>query len=553
MTEHAAFPGNRLTRLALPGTLLTVPARADTITGPSGQQTLNVSAIIIFLVFVALTLFITWVAAKKTRSRTDFYAAGGSIPAWQNGFAIAGDFISAATLLGVTSALYASGFDGFLFIIGAMVSWPVILFMISERLRNLGRFTFIDVTSYRLDQRPIRLIASLGSLSVVIFYLIGQVVGAGKLIQLLFGLEYIYAVIIVSTLMMIYVSFGGMLATTWVQFIKAVLLLAGGTVLVLLLLFHFKFSISNLLESAVAIHPLQQDIMQPGRIFTSPLAILSMGLTSLFGFIGLPHILMRMFTVKNAREARKSSFYTIGIVGYFYILIIFMGFGAMSLVMNNPEFHDAGGQLIGGGNMVALHLTSYLGGNLLLGFMSAVTFATILAVVAGLTLSGAATIAHDLYAKVFCKDVDEKKELMISRLSVLFFGILAICLGILFEDQNIVFIVNMALAIAASVNAPVLIMAMYWKDLTTRGAVYGGAAGLVSSIGLIMVNPIVMVDIMGFDQAWFPYDYPTVVSMPLAFITAWLFSVTDKSTRAVSERQGFVKQYVCSETGIEAT
>ena len=524
---------------------------AEAIVAEVEKQSLNITAIVMFLLFVSTTLIITWWAAKRTHSRKEFYAAGGSIPAWQNGVAISGDFMSAATFLGISSALYFNGFDALTLVVGALGSWPIILFLISERLRNLGRYTFIDVLSYRLDERPIRLVASLGSLSVLILYLIGQLVGAGKLIQLLFGLDYIIAVSCVSILMILYVSFGGMLATTWVQFIKAVLLVLGGTIIGFLLLQHFKFDMEQVFRSASAVHPRGIKLFAPGGWLTDPVSVISVGLTALLGFIGLPHILMRLFTVKDAREARKSAFYAISIIGYFNILILIIGFGAVSLIMFNPDYHDATGSLIGGRNMVVLHLTHKLGGNILLGFISAVTFATILAVVSGLTLAAAATIAHDLYAlTLYPGKATEKSELLLSRLSVIGIGLLGILFGIAFEKQNVVFVTNMALAVAGSVNAPILLAALYWRGLTTRGAIAGCLFGLISSVGLIILGPLVWVDILGMDLPVFPYVYPTVVSAPLAFVALWLFSVTDKSTRASLDRSGYDEQLVRSETGL---
>ena len=543
---------NKLTR-TLGGLFCLLPQSAfcDAISGEVEQQGLNIMAITMFMVFVIITLLITWWAAKRTRSRKDFYAAGGGIPAWQNGIAIAGDFISAATFLGITSVLYFNGIDGLLLIVGVVGAWPVILFLIAERLRNLGRYTFIDVISFRLAARPIKIVAALSSLAVVVFYLLGQLVGAGKLIQLLFGLNYSQAVISVSTLMILYVTFGGMLATTWVQFIKAVLLIFGGSVLALLIMLEFQFDVGKIFQDAVTVHPMRADLLAPRGWLSEPLSVLSVGLTLLLGFIGLPHILMRIFTVKDARAARKSSFYAIAIITYFNFIIIFIGFAAVSLIMFNPDYHDAAGKLIGGRNMVVLHLTHYLGGDFLLGFISAVTFATILAVVSGLTLAGAATIAHDLYANTLRKNSSsEKSEVLVSRLSVVGIGILAATLGIAFEHQNVVFIATMALAIAGSVNAPILILSMYWPGLTTRGALAGAIAGLSSSIGLIMVGPQIMVDIMGMEKAIFPYVYPTIVSAPLAFLITWIASISDHSSRAKQERAAYTTQLVASELGI---
>lgn len=528
------------------------PVTADVITGSVEKQPLNISAISMFLLFVIFTLFITWYAANRTRSRDDFYTAGSGIPAWQNGTAIAGDWMSASSFLGITSAIYIYGFDALLLIVCIMAGWPIMLFLISERLRNLGRFTFIDVVAYRLEERPIRIVATLGSLSCTMFYMIGQIVGAGKLIQLLFGLDYIYAVISVNVLMIIYVAFGGMLAATWIQFIKAILLVIGGTAIAWLLLTEFDFSLNSILTSAVETHPDKLEVLSPGGWMDDPLAYISLGLSGLFGVIGMPHILMRLFTVKDARAARKSAFYAISIMGYFYMLVVIIGFGSILFLQNNPSYYNEAGELIGGVNMVALHITHLLGGNLLLGFMAAVTFATILAVISGLTVSAAANISHDLFAQIIYKDkLSEKKEINISRIAVLSMGVLSIVLGILFEHTNVAFIVSLSLVIAGSVNAPILIASLYWKGLTTRGAVIGSAIGLVSSVILTILGPNVMVTGLGFSEAIFPYAYATIVSMPLAFAGLWYFSVTDKSAQSEIEKDSFNDQYLKSETGLD--
>ncbi len=520
------------------------------IEGTVEKQPLNITAIFMFVVFALSTLGITWWAAQRSQSRADFYAAGGAIPAWQNGIAISGDFLSAATFLGITSAVYIGGYDGLLFAAGVMMGWPIILFLIAEPLRNLGRYTFIDVVSYRLKRRPVTILAAVSSLVVVIFYLIAQLVGAGKLIQLLFGVDYIYAVVCVSLLMILYVSFGGMLATTWVQFIKAILLIFGGSLIAFLVFKHFGFSLDNLLKEATDSHKLGQSLLAPGNLFKSPGAIMSLAVTSLFGFMGLPHILMRLFTVKNAKAARMSAFYSIAIMGYFYVLIMVIGFGAIPIIMDNPDYHH-GQSLIGGGNMVVLHLSHFLGGNMLLGFISAVTFATILAVVSGLTMSGAATIAHDLYTNGLAKkEVSEAQEVWVSRISVLVLGLLSIALGIAFEHQNVVFVATMSLAIAGSVNAPILLMSIYWKGLTTRGAIIGGVTGLVLSVGLIIVGPQIWVEVLGFEKPLYPYTYPTIVSAPVAFFVLWLVSITDCSKQAEMDRVGIEMQFVKSETGL---
>jgi len=524
---------------------------AGSISGDVAKQALNIPAIVIFILFVLVTLVITYWAARRTSTAKEFYTAGGGIPAWQNGVAISGDFLSAATLLGITSSIYIMGVDGLAIIAGTLGAWPVVLFLIAERLRNLGRFTFIDVVSFRLSASKIRPLAAISSLFVLVFYLIAQLVGAGKLVQLLFGLDYLVAIISVSLLMVIYVAFGGMLAATWVQFIKSVLLVAGGTLLALLLLIQFDFDLGKIFSSAVETHPKGASIVEVGGWLKDPLSVISLGMTLLFGFIGLPHILMRLFTVKDAAASRKSAFYAISIIGYFQLLIILIGFGAISLIMFNGDYHDAAGNMIGGNNMAVLHVSHLLGGDILLGFIAAVTFATILAVVSGLTISAAATIAHDLYAGTFAKGkVTEKKEMLVSKIAVVGTGILAIIMGIVFEHQNVVFVSNLAMAVAASANAPVLIMAMFWSGLTTRGAMAGIILGLSSSLLLIVLGPQVMVDVMGMEKAIFPYAYPTVVSVPLAFLSIWYFSISDKSESAAKERLTYQDQFVMSETGI---
>ena len=434
--------------------------------GAVQKQPLNWTAIIMFLVFVLGTLGITYRAAAQTKSAADFYAAGGGITGLQNGLAIAGDYMSAASFLGISGLVFASGFDGLIYSIGFLVGWPIVLFLIAERLRNLGKFTFSDVASFRLDQTQIRILSAVGTLVVVAFYLIAQMVGAGKLIELLFGLDYLYAVIIVGVLMIVYVAFGGMKATTWVQIIKACLLLAGATLMSLIVLWRFGFSPEAMFAEAVKVHPKGDAIMAPGALVADPVSAISLGLALMFGTAGLPHILMRFFTVSDAQAARKSVFYATGFIAYFYILTFIIGFGAITFLMNDPNFFKlgAGGaydkvkDLLGGTNMAAIHLASATGGSLFLGFISAVAFATILAVVAGLTLSGASAVSHDLYAEVIARGrVSEQKEVNISKISAIFIGIVAIVLGYIFENQNVAFMVGLAFAVAASCNFPVLL------------------------------------------------------------------------------------------------
>ncbi|OHV08456.1 cation acetate symporter [Kushneria phosphatilytica] len=529
-------------------------ALADAIGGEVERQPLNIAAIIMFLLFVAATLYITWWASKRSRTASDYYAAGGRITGFQNGLAIAGDFMSAASFLGISALVFASGYDGLIYSMGFLVGWPIIMFLIAERLRNLGRYTFADVASYRLQKRPIRTLSAFGSLSVVALYLIAQIVGAGKLIQLLFGLDYIVAVIIVGVLMVCYVLFGGMLATTWVQMIKAALLLFGATFMALMVLWHVDFSVEQLFTEATRVHPNGEAIMTPGGLVSDPISAISLGLALMFGTAGLPHILMRFFTVGDAKEARKSVFVATGFIGYFYILTFIIGFGAIVLVSTNPAFKDAAGAIIGGNNMVAVHLADAVGGSLFLGFISAVAFATILAVVAGLTLAGASAVSHDLYAGVIKRDqADEAKEVMVSKGAVLVLGIIAIWLGILFENQNIAFMVGLAFSIAASCNFPVLLLAMYWRRLTTRGALWGGAMGLATAIALMILGPTIWVKVLGHAEPIYPYDYPALFSMAVAFIGIYVFSVTDKSRAAQEEQALFEPQFVRSQTGLGAS
>ncbi|MGB5827109.1 MAG: cation acetate symporter [Pseudomonas mandelii] len=527
---------------------------AEALTGAVQKQPLNVPAILMFVAFVGATLYITYWASKKNNSAADYYAAGGKITGFQNGLAIAGDYMSAASFLGISALVFTSGYDGLIYSIGFLVGWPIILFLIAERLRNLGKYTFADVASYRLGQTQIRSLSACGSLVVVAFYLIAQMVGAGKLIQLLFGLDYHVAVILVGVLMCMYVLFGGMLATTWVQIIKAVLLLSGASFMALMVMKHVNFDFSTLFSEAIKVHAKGEAIMSPGGLVKDPVSAFSLGLALMFGTAGLPHILMRFFTVSDAKEARKSVLYATGFIGYFYILTFIIGFGAILLVSTNPAFKDAAGALLGGNNMAAVHLANAVGGSIFLGFISAVAFATILAVVAGLTLAGASAVSHDLYASVIKKGkANEKDEIRVSKITTIALAVLAIGLGILFESQNIAFMVGLAFSIAASCNFPVLLLSMYWKKLTTRGAMIGGWLGLISAVGLMVLGPTIWVQILHHEKAIFPYEYPALFSMAIAFIGIWFFSITDKSAAGVNERALFFPQFVRSQTGLGAS
>ncbi|MEP1470865.1 MAG: cation/acetate symporter ActP [Halieaceae bacterium] len=532
--------------------LVSTPAvlAAGAIEGEIERQPLNPVAIIMFLVFVAITLGISYWASRRTQTSKDFYTAGGDITGLQNGTAIAGDFMSAASFLGITGLMFVGGFDALVLAIGAFAGWPIMMFLLAKRVRNLGSFTFTDVVSMRLDRRPIRIVAILGTIVVVLLYLIAQMVGAGKLIELLFGLPYEVAVISVSVLVLAYVTFGGMLATTWVQIVKAVLLLTGVTIIAFLVLMKTGFSIDTLFAEAAANHPKGEAILSPGVLFNDPIQITTIMVSMLFGILGLPHILMRLFTVPSMQEAKKSVFYASLFMGYFYLALIVVGFGTVIFLYNNPAFFSADGKLFGGTNMAAIHLASAVGGDLLTGFMSAVSFATILAVVAGLTVSGAAAISHDLYAEVLCDgEPDSRKELQLTRLTTVAIGVIAVLLGILFQNENVAFIATMPMVVAASVNFPILFLSLFWSGLTTRGAILGALVGLVSSVGLIVVGPQVWVSVLGFEEALFPYNYPALFTMPLAILTTWIVSVSDSSARGQIDRKNYHELLIRSEYG----
>ena len=527
--------------------------------GQTQKQATNWVAIGMFGIFVLGTLGITKWAAARTKSAADFYTAGGGITGFQNGLAIAGDYMSAASFLGISGLVFANGFDGLIFSIGWLVGWPVITFLMAERLRNLGKFTFADVAGYRFGQTPIRVFAACGSLVVVAFYMIAQMVGAGQLIKVLFGMEYIYAEILVGSIMMMYVLFGGMTATTWVQIIKACMLLGGATYMAFAVLLQFGFSPEAMFAKAVDIHSKKDAIMAPGALIKDPISAISVGMALMFGTAGLPHILMRFFTVPSAKEARKSVGWATTWIGYFYILTFIIGFGAITNLIPNPADYFVGGELSqglkGGGNMAAVHLARAVGGNWFLGFISAVAFATILAVVAGLTLSGASAVSHDLYASVIRKGhADSAAELRVSKITTVCLGIVAVVLGIAFEKENVAYMVMLAFVIAASTNFPVLFMSVLWKDCTTKGAVAGGFVGLVLAVTLTIGSASVWEAVMHYPKgsAWFPYNSAAIFSVTAAFFTIWLVSVLDRSGRAGQDRAGFLAQQVRSETGIGA-
>jgi cation/acetate symporter len=500
----------------------------------------NGTAIGMFLVLLLVTGGITAWASRRNRSTEDFYAAGGNLTGLQNGLALAGDVISAGAFLGLAGLIFVRGFDGLIYAVGYSIGYPVVTLLLADRMRNLGRFTFADVLSYRLKQGPIRAFAAVSTLTIVLCYLIAQMVGAGQLIQLLFGLDYAYAEVFVGVVMISYVIFGGMTATSWVQIVKAVLMLFCGTAISVLVLAQFGFSYNALLSAAVAIHPKHASILIPTAFSAAPLSTLSLGIAQFCGSAGLPHLIMRFFTVPDARTARTSMIWGSAFIGYFFALVFIIGFGGIALVSAHPEYVTASGALIGGGNMAAIHLAHAVGGDLMLGFVSAVAFATILAVVAGLTLAGASAVSHDLYASVIRKGApDEAKEVRISKIATLVIGCVAILLGIAFKSQNIAYLIALVVGIAASSNFPLLILAIYWRGLTTRGAITGGVAGLAGSIILTILGPSVWVNVMGFAAPLVSLDPPTLVTMPLAFALCIGVSLLDRSRQGASDRDQF--------------
>ena len=495
------------------------------------KSELNIVAIVMFAIFVLATLGITYYSNKLSKSASGFYTAGGNITGFQNGMATAGDYMSAASFLGIVGIVFHSGFDGLVYSIGWLVGWPIVLFLIAEKFRNLGKFTFSDIIAYRLDEKPVRIVSAISGLILIVFYLIAQMVGAGSLIQVLFGLPYEIAVVIVGIMMILYVAFGGMHATTWVQIIKAGLLLGGATFMAIMIIYRSEFNLGLYFDSAI-----------------------SLGLALMFGTAGLPHILMRFFTVKDAKEARKSVFYATGFIGYFYILTFIIGFGAIAFLLGNPEFIGSDGKFNGIANMEAIELSKVLGGDIFYGFICAVTFATILAVVAGLTISGAGAISHDLYVNV-CKNgqCDANQEMKVTKIATIALGLLAILLGMAFEGQNVAFMVGLAFSIAASVNFPIILLCIYWRGLSTKGVFYGGLIGLFGVLSLVTLSPSIWVSVLGFENAIFPYNYPAIFSMPITFVAIYIISKLDNSQRAKMDRTGFEAQDFRAQTGIGAS
>ena len=486
----------------------------------------TLSAILWFLLIVVLTLAVTWWAARRTRSTADFYAAGRSVSPLQNGLALAGDYMSAASFLGIAGLVALRGYDGMIYATGWLVGWPALMFLIAEPLRNLGKFTFADVVAFRLRQVPVRIAAAFGGILTLLFYVLAQMVGAGNLITLLFGIRYEWAVVSVGSVMLAYVLFGGMLATTWVQIIKAVLLLFGVTLLTLLVLAQFSFSPAAL-YSAVS-DRYGQAALEPGGLVTDPIDAVSLGMALMFGLLGLPHILMRFYTVPDARAARTSVLYATGFIGYFYLIIPLVGFGASALVGR-----DIIRSVDAGGNMAAPLVAELLGGTPFLGFIAAVAFATILAVVAGLTLAGASALSHDIFMHAIRKGkASEREEIRVARLATVTFGIVAVLLGILFKGQNVAFMVGLAFAVAASANFPALLLSIVWRRFTTAGAVWSIATGAVLSVVLIVLSPTIWVDLLHEASPIFPLRNPAIVSMPAGFLVGIVVSLLSREPGA---------------------
>ncbi len=485
---------------------------------------MNLTALGIFLLFVLITLGITAWASRRSRSISGFYTAGGKVSGLQNGLAFAGDFLSAAALLGVAGLYYSAGLDGILYGLGALIGWPALLYLMADRLRRLGKYTVADVLIINLSERPIRIFVACANLAILAFYMISQVVAAGLLVQLMLGISFAVSTILVGVLMIIYVVFGGMVAATWVQIVKASLLIFSVAVMAILVLARFHFSTEAILATAVAKHGLK--IMQPGGLVTSRGEAISLGLSLMFGAAGLPHVLMRFFTVPSIVEARKSAFYATMIIGAFTLMMIVIGYGSIAILSGDPQYMTAAGGLKGGGNMAALHLAHALGGDLLFGFVAAVAFATILAVVSGITLTAAATVSHDLYAQVIHRgQPTEREEMLVSRVAAIVFGVICIGLSFAFKAQNVTFLSVFAYSVAGSATFPLLILSLFWGRLTTAGALAGGVLGLGLALTLLVLGPSVWVAVLHHSHALFPYQYPTIVSMPAAFIAATVVSL----------------------------
>jgi cation/acetate symporter len=519
---------------------------------------INVEAVVIFAIVLSITLGITYWASKRARTAVGFYAAGRQITGPQNGLAISGDYLSAASFLGIAGLIFIFGFDGFLYSIGFLVAFLTVMFLLAERMRNAGKFTIADVLAFRLNERPARTAAAIGTLAVVAFYLIAQMVGAGLLIQALVGFDFSVAVALTGLFMLCYVIFGGMVATTWVQIIKAVLLMSGIIVMSVFVLAKVGFNPIELFNRAEANTTEESTFsLGPGTFLKSPTDTVSLGLALVLGTAGLPHILMRFFTVPNAKAARSSVVWAMFIIGFFYLLTTFIGFGARAFL--GQEGVEAAGT---GGNLAAPNLAAFLGGgegtfggDLFLAVIAGVAFATILAVVAGLVLSASAAVAHDVWSNIIRKGHDsEREEVWVAKIAAFTIGVIAIAFAIVRgEEQNVSFMVGLAFAIAASANFPALLMALTWRRFNTTGAVTGVLFGVISALALIVISPIVWGGPPGAPDtgafSWYDLNNPGIISIPLGFIGCWLGTVLSRERKA---ERTFHELYVRSETGLGA-
>ena len=510
-----------------------------------------------FLFFIGITLCITWWAARKSRGASEYFAAGRNITGWQNGIAVAGDYMSAASFLGIAGIIAFQGYDGFMYSVGWLVAYLTVLLVVAEPLRNAGKYTMADVLAYRLKPRPVRAMASLSTLTVSTFYMIAQMVGAGTLVALLLkdsGIGFNGAVAGVGVLMVAYVVFGGMLATTWVQIVKAILLIAGTILLSVLVMAHFHFSFPAFFDAIAHVKSggKEMNFLEPGLRYKppyGPIDLISLGLALIFGTAGLPHILVRFYTVPDAKTARISVVWAMFIIGTFYIMTTFLGFGAATIV--GSDFIKAHGGI----NMSAPLLAQRLGGDVFFAFISAIAFATILAVVAGLTISASTSFAHDFYTNVIHhgRPREAGEEVRVARITAFVVGAISIAIAILLGPTfNVAFLVGLAFAVAASANLPVIVFSIFWKRFNTSGAVWGLASGLLSSLALIVVSP----SIMGADKAhlihsapWFPLENPGIVSIPIGFLGAWLGTLAGNEPESAAK---FAEMEVRANTGLGA-
>ena len=514
----------------------------------------NLTSILTFALILGASLFITWQAGRRTRSSSEFFAASHSVGGFSNGLAIAGDHLSAGTLLGVTAIIYTQGYDGLIYMTGGAVGYPLLMCLLAERLRNLGRFTFVDVLSARFREPSIRVLAATGTLVVAVLYLISQMVAGGALFEVLFGIPYPLAVALVGGLTVLYVSVGGMLATTWVQMTKAVLLMFSVLVLLALLFVHLGEGPLSLLESAARVHQRGAEWLSPGVFLPDKISIIAFVMTGLVGMVGLPHLLMRFFTVPDARQARRSAVFATGYIVSFSLLLWIAGLAIVVLLAGNQEVLDDQGVMIGSTNMAIMHAAQIVGGNVLLGFMASVAFATLLAVVCGLVLAGAAALAHDLYCGVLKRgQVNDRTEVRASRISVVILGAVAVALGVLFKSQNVAYLTALGFTVAASVNTPALIAALFWRGASARGLLVGGWVGLIVSVGLLILSPAVWEGAMGLSDPPFPWIYPGLFSIPAAAMVIIVVSLADRSSSAMHGRQRYDELLAPSVLGRRAT